>query len=45
MSGTGIFAEQIATLFEISCRRAGIGSRPKLSSASFRRANEQMELL
>jgi DNA repair photolyase len=45
MSGTGIFAEQIASLFEISCRRAGIGSRPQLSSALFRRPNEQMELL
>ena len=45
MRGTGIFAEQIAALFEIGCRRAGIGARPKLSSAAFRRTHEQMELL
>src|SRR5437667_6780605 len=28
MTGEGIFAEQIASLFEIGCRRAGIGERP-----------------
>src|SRR5881296_828942 len=32
MTGEGIFAEQIASLFKISCHRAGIGRRP-----SFRR--------
>jgi DNA repair photolyase len=39
MKGEGIFAEQIAQLFSISCRRAGIeGKRfPKLSTAAFRR--------
>ena len=39
MRGEGIFAEHIAQLFSLSCRRAGIeGKRfPKLSTASFRR--------
>ncbi|HET7480283.1 MAG TPA: PA0069 family radical SAM protein, partial [Rubrobacteraceae bacterium] len=39
MRGEGIFAEHIARLFEISCRRAGIerGRLPKLSTAAFRR--------
>ena len=39
MKGEGIFAEHIARLFEISCRRAGIGDGrfPKLSTAAFRR--------
>ncbi len=39
MRGEGIFAEQIAQLFSISCRRAGIelGCAPKLSTAAFRR--------
>jgi DNA repair photolyase len=38
MKGEGIFAEQIAQLFSISCRRAAIeGKRfPKLSTAAFR---------
>jgi DNA repair photolyase len=43
--GQGIFAEQIATMFEVSCRRAGLGEAPKLSTASFRRPNEQLKLL
>ena len=43
-SGEGIFAEQISSMFEISCRRAGIGSRPTLSTSSFRRMIEQREL-
>jgi DNA repair photolyase len=42
MTGEGIFAEQIASLFEVSCRRAGIGERPKLSTAAFRRTREQL---
>jgi len=42
--GEGIFAEQIASLFEVSCRRAGIGSRPQLSTAAFRRSHEQLAL-
>ena len=39
MRGEGIFAEHIAQLFEISCRRAGIeeGRSPELSTAAFRR--------
>jgi DNA repair photolyase len=43
--GEGIFAEQIANLFEVSCRHAGMTERPKLSTASFRRPNEQLKLL
>lgn len=43
--GEGTFAEQIATMFEVSCRRAGLGAAPKLSTASFRRPNEQLRLL
>ena len=45
MTGEGIFAEQIASLFEIGCRRAGIGERPRLSTAAFRRTREQLTLL
>jgi DNA repair photolyase len=45
MTGEGIFAEQIASLFEVGCRRAGIGARPKLSTAGFRRTREQLSLL
>jgi len=45
MRGQGIFAEQIASLFEVGCRRAGIGARPRLSTAAFRRIHGQMELL
>jgi DNA repair photolyase len=44
-TGEGAFAEQIANLFEVSCRRAGFGDRPKLSTAAFRRPNEQLNLL
>ena len=40
--GEGIFAEQIRSMFEVSSRRAGFGARPKLSTASFRRPNEQL---
>jgi DNA repair photolyase len=42
--GEGIFAEQVAALFEVSRRRAGIGSRAKLSTAAFRRPREQLDL-
>jgi DNA repair photolyase len=45
MTGEGIFAEQVASLFEVGCRRAGIGERPKLSTASFRRTRQQLTLL
>jgi len=38
MQGKGVYAQHIAELFEISCRKAGLNnSRPKLSSAAFRR--------
>jgi DNA repair photolyase len=39
MRGGGVFADHIARLFSISCRRAGIqtGHFPKLSTAAFRR--------
>ena len=40
MRGDGVFAEHIAQLFSISCRRAGMEDRkaPSLSTAAFRRA-------
>ena len=44
MIGEGIFAEQIASLFRVSCRHAGIGERPTLSTASFQRKKEQLKL-
>src|SRR6059058_3019159 len=44
MTGEGIFAEQIASLFEVGCRRAGIGARPTLSCKSFRRSTTQLRL-
>ena len=39
MRGEGLFAEHIARLFSISCRRAGMGEGlfPRLSTAMFRR--------
>jgi len=43
-TGEGIFAEQIQNMFEVSCRRAGLGERPKLSTAAFRRPNDQLKL-
>ncbi len=44
MTGDGIFAEQISSLFEVGCRRTGIGARPRLSTAAFRRPQEQLRL-
>src|SRR5712691_1149108 len=44
MTGEGIFAEQIASLFKVGCRRAGIGARPTLSCESFRRSTTQLRL-
>src|SRR5438067_1973197 len=44
-TGEGGVAEQLSNMFEIACRRAGMGERPKLSIASFRRPNEQLKLL
>jgi DNA repair photolyase len=42
-TGEGVFAQQIETMFNIACRRAGLCERPKLSTASFRRPNEQLK--
>ena len=44
MTGEGIFAEQIASMFKVGCHRAGIGKRPDLSTAAFRRTKEQLKL-
>src|ERR1700757_3661394 len=44
MTGEGIFAEQIASLFKVGCRRTGIGARPTLSCKSFRRSTTQLRL-
>jgi DNA repair photolyase len=44
MTGEGIFAEQIAALFDVGRRRAGIGVRPQLSTAAFRRSRTQLDL-
>ncbi len=44
MTGEGIFAEQIASLFKVGCRHAGIGKRPTLSCTSFRRSATQLGL-
>ncbi len=42
MSGEGVYAEHLARLFEVSCRRAGIspGRSPALSTAAFRRPGQ-----
>lgn len=44
IAGEGIFAEQVRSMFEISCRRAGIGPRIPLSTAAFRRPRELLDL-
>ncbi len=44
IKGEGIFAEQIAALFQMSCRKFGIGPRPQLSTERFRRPREQLKL-
>ena len=46
MKGKGVFADQIRTMFEVSCRKAGIeGNKVDLSTASFRRpGSEQLKL-
>jgi DNA repair photolyase len=44
IKGEGIFAEQIAALFQMSCRKFGIGPRPELSTTEFRRPREQLKL-
>jgi DNA repair photolyase len=45
ITGEGFFAEQISNIFEVSCRRASLGARPKLSTAAFQRPGEQLALL
>lgn len=47
MKGEGFYADHIARLFEISCRRAGIekGRFPGLSTAAFRRSEENQPSL
>src|SRR5260370_22098848 len=42
MSGEGVFAEQIASLFRVGCRHARIGERPALSTWSFRKSSAQL---
>jgi DNA repair photolyase len=42
--GEGIFAEQIRSMFEVACRRSGIGAHSELSTAAFRRITPQLEL-
>jgi DNA repair photolyase len=44
MTGEGIFAEQIASMFAVSSRRNRMCARPKLSCASFRRSATQLDL-
>ncbi len=44
MTGEGFFADQIASLFKVGCRHAGIGKRPTLSCESFRRSTTQLSL-
>jgi len=47
MRGEGILAKQMAKLFAVACRRAGIPDRmPELSTAAFRRPpGAQLEML
>jgi DNA repair photolyase len=44
ITGEGICAEQIASLFKAGCRRAGVGARPTLSCKSFHRSTSQLRL-
>jgi DNA repair photolyase len=44
MTGEGIFAEQISSLFRVACSRARIAERPTLSCESFRRSVTQLSL-
>jgi len=45
MRGEGIFADQVETLFDVACRKHGLGNeRVCLSAAAFRKpAGNQME--
>jgi DNA repair photolyase len=43
--GTGVFADQIEALFEITCRRLGLNEEHReLSTAAFRRRSDQGSL-
>jgi len=44
MRGEGVFAKQIQSLFELAARKAGWSEGPELSTASFRRPQDQPEL-
>ncbi|OGQ80670.1 MAG: radical SAM protein [Deltaproteobacteria bacterium RIFCSPLOWO2_12_FULL_60_19] len=45
MKGEGIFAEQMAELFRVACKKTGIHERaPRLSTEQFRRPTEQLSL-
>lgn len=44
ITGEGFFAEQISKIFEVSCRRAGVGARTQLSTEAFRRPIDQLHL-
>src|SRR5881392_3272271 len=44
IKGEGIFAEQIGSLFQMSCRKYGIGPRPELSAEHFRAPRRQLTL-
>jgi DNA repair photolyase len=45
MSGQGIYAEQMAELFRLACKKAGFKDRsPQLSTSHFRRPREQLKL-
>ncbi len=42
LRGEGVFADQVADLFRVACRKAGIGEEwPELSTAAFRRPRGQ----
>jgi DNA repair photolyase len=46
LEGEGIFAKQIAGLFTLACRKAGLATEgPKLSAAAFRRATPHQRSL
>jgi DNA repair photolyase len=44
ITGEGFLAEQICSMFEVACRRNGLGARPKLSITAFQRSTEQLNL-
>jgi hypothetical protein len=46
MVGEGIFAEQIAQMFNVAWRKAGLSDSPELSACAFRRPlGAQLSLL